>query len=57
MLKFPLVFSIGTVHDIEDEIDLAEFVPHFQRVNISGEDNTGVTPGDMQNRVGGGGVD
>ncbi len=34
--------SIGTVHDLEDELDLNEFVPHFQRVRISGEDNTGV---------------
>jgi len=40
--------SIGTVHDIEDEIDVNDFVPHFQRVNISGEDNTGVTTEDLQ---------
>jgi len=40
--------SIGTVHDIEDDVDLNDFVPHFQRVNISGEDNTGVPTEDLQ---------
>jgi hypothetical protein len=40
---FICLFSIGTVHDIEDELDLTEFVPHFQRVKISGQDNTGVS--------------
>jgi len=39
--------SIGTVADIDDEIDMAEFVPHFQRVSISGEDNTGVPVDDL----------
>jgi len=39
--------SIG-VHDIEDDIDLNEFVPNFQRVNISGEDNTGVPIDDLE---------
>jgi len=39
--------SIG-VHDIEDDIDLSEYVPNFQRVGISGEDCTGVPAEDLQ---------
>jgi len=39
--------SIG-VHDIEDDFDLDEYVPVFQRVNISGENNTGVPAEDLQ---------
>ena len=31
----------------EDEADLADLVPDFQRVNISGEDNTGVPVEDL----------
>ena len=32
----------GSTHSEEDEVDFSEFLPDFQRVNISGEDNTGV---------------
>ena len=41
-MRHSLDYSIGTVHDIEDDIEWSDFVPQFQRVNISGEDNTGV---------------
>jgi len=40
--------SIGVVPDIEDECAMADFVAHYQRVNISGEDNTGVPMEDLQ---------
>jgi len=39
--------SLG-VHDIEDDTDQSEYVPIFQRVNISGENNTGVPADDLQ---------
>jgi len=39
--------SLG-VHDIEDDTDQSEYVPVFQRVNISGENNTGVPADDLQ---------
>ena len=33
----------GATQGVEDEVDFSEFLPSdFQRVNISGEDNTGV---------------
>lgn len=38
--------SIG-VHDVEDDMDLQDLVPHFQRVDISGDDNTGVPVEDL----------
>ena len=33
------MFSI----DIDDDLELQDLVPHFQRVDISGDDNTGVS--------------
>ena len=35
------VFSIGIGAELEDD-DIDQFVPHFQRVNITGDDNSGV---------------
>jgi len=32
----------------DDDVDFSEFLPDFQRVNISGEDNTGVPVEDLQ---------
>ena len=34
--------SSESTQAVEDEVDFSEFLPDFQRVNISGEDNTGV---------------
>lgn len=36
------------VDDIHDQIDEHDFVPHFQRVAISGEDNSGVPLEDLE---------
>eukprot|EP00091_Calanus_sinicus_P006647 TRINITY_DN17343_c0_g1_i1.p2 TRINITY_DN17343_c0_g1~~TRINITY_DN17343_c0_g1_i1.p2 ORF type:complete len:146 (-),score=45.33 TRINITY_DN17343_c0_g1_i1:262-699(-) len=40
-LQLPAQSSGGSAHGDEDEVDFSEFLPDFQRVNISGEDNTG----------------
>ncbi|XP_023322406.1 AMP deaminase 2 isoform X2 [Eurytemora carolleeae] len=39
--------NLGASIDIDDDLELQDLVPHFQRVDISGDDNTGVPVEDL----------